>query len=55
MNIMFSPVRPTWCGGNLGGTERGDSQWPKKKTITIERNVRFEDGTVFGEETPEEI
>jgi hypothetical protein len=27
----------------------------KKKTATVERNIRFEDSTVFGEETRKEI
>ncbi|KAF7368162.1 Transcription factor [Mycena venus] len=48
-------VEAVWVGPSVETPDGHKVYWPKQRTITVERNVRFEDGTVFGEETREEI
>nr|GAT42892.1 polyprotein [Mycena chlorophos] len=47
-------VEAKWVGPSSETPDGHKVYWPKTRTITVERNVRFDDGTVFGEETGEE-
>jgi hypothetical protein len=46
-------VEAVWIGPSAETPDGQKIFWPKKSTITVERNVRFDDGSVFGEGTSE--
>jgi hypothetical protein len=48
-------VEAIWVGPSAETPDGHKVYWPKKHTVTVERNVHFEDGTVFEEEAPGEV